>query len=136
MTKGKRRSPRRWIKKRFGRRRDKRMPFSVGIGLGVSILAPPWPGAGSVKEKVEHGDFDQALQSFVASWTGLRIGGIGGQRNTEMNIIGLINPFDTQCAPALKATLWSGIVFKIMKAVIHKDPLAKVPVINKFIKMS
>lgn len=87
-------------------------------------------------DNIKAGKLDMAMQSFVNSWTGLAIGGIGGQTETAFNVGGLINPFDFGTAPALKATLWSAIAFKIAKKVIHQDPLAKVPILGKMVKMS
>lgn len=130
-----RRSPRHFGRY-FRRHHDRRFPLSVGIGLGVSLMAPPANGWSTVMDNLKAGRMDMAMQSFVNSWTGLAIGGIGGQQNTSFNMTGLINPFDFGTAPALKATLWSAIAFKIAKRVIHQDPLAKVPIVGKMVKMA
>lgn len=117
-------------------RRDHRLPLSVGVGLATSVLAPAGPGWQSAMSAIQEGKFDVAMQSFVRSWTGVQIGGIGGAGVTQVNLAGLINPLDMTEAPALKATLWTAISAKIVKAVLHKDPLANVPVVKRYVKFA
>lgn len=119
--------------KRYGRKHDKRFPISAGIGLGVSILAPPVSGWTSVLQNAKVGAYDKAFQSFVASWTGIRIGGIGGQANTEIDIMRTLNPLDFGYAPAWKSMLIAGIVAKVTKKFIG-DPISKIPFVGKYVK--
>jgi len=121
--------------KRYGRKRDKRFPVSAGIGLGVSILAPPVSGWTTVLDAAKTGQYDKAFQSFVASWTGLRIGGIGGQANTEIDVMKTLNPFDFSYAPAWKSMLISAIVAKVVKK-FAGDPISKIPFLGKYVKFA
>src|SRR3989304_868420 len=122
------------FRRKSGRRsRDKRMPLSVGIGLATSILAPPIDGWTNVKDAIMSGQFDKALQSFVASWTGVQIGGIGGVTKTTVDVTRLINPLDMSYAPGLKTTLVTAIAFRVARKFIG-DPLSKIPILKKYLK--
>jgi len=118
------------------RRRDKRIPFSVAVGLGVAAMAPPTPGWISPLQAVQEGRFDLAAQSFVRSMTGIAIGGIGGQVTTTFNIMDTLNPFNMNEAPAIKTMFWSALILKIQKSVFHINPIANIPFVKKFLKWS
>lgn len=132
--KSRRRRAVRAVKRRW-RRMDKRFPISAGAGLAVSIVASPGDGWGSVLEKVQNGAWDQAAQSFISSWTGLKIGGIGGQATTEFDAMKSLNPFDFSRAPAWKTTFWTHVIFRVVKR-FTGDPMSKIPFLGKYIKMS
>lgn len=119
--------------KRYGRKRDKRLPLSAGIGLGVSVFAPPWSGWSTVAQNLQARAYDKAFQSFVCAWTGIRIGGIGGQQNTEIDIGRTLNPLNLADAPAWKVMLISGLIAKVTKRFIG-DPISKIPFVNKYVK--
>ena len=123
------------IRRRW-RKVDKRIPISGGAGLAVSILASPGDGFGSAFEKVQAGSFDQAFQSFLSSWTGVNLGGIGGQGETEFDLMKSINPLDLSRAPAWKTTFWTALLFKGIKMLGVKDPMKNIPFIGKYAKMS
>jgi len=119
--------------RRYGRRRDKRLPLSAGIGLGVSVFAPPWNGWSSVAQNIQAGAYDKAFQSFVCGWTGIRIGGIGGQKNTEIDIGRTLNPMNLTDAPAWKTLLISALIAKGTRRFIG-DPISKIPILGKYVK--
>jgi hypothetical protein len=110
--------------------------MSVGIGLATSVLASPGAGWGSAINQIQGGQPIEALQSFIRAWTGVRIGGIGGQSNTEIDIFKTLNPFDLSEAPAWKAMLLSALTMKAIKMLTHQDPISKIPFINKYAKFS
>lgn len=116
-------------------RTRKRIPLSVITGMVTSIYAPPNPGWGSVMQKVQAGQFDQAAQSFVASWTGLRLGGIGGQAETQIDVMGVINPFDMRNAPAMKTMLWTKLATKITRK-IAGNPFTRIPFVKDYLSFS
>jgi len=113
----------------------KRIPLSVITGMVTSIYAPPNPGWGSVMQKVQAGAFDQAAQSFVAAWTGLRLGGIGGQAETQIDVMGVINPFDMRNAPAMKTMLWTKLATKITRK-IAGNPFTRIPFVKDYLSFS
>ena len=116
------------------RKHDKRMPLSVGVGLAASIMAPAAPGWASVFDSIKAGNMQGAAAGFIRSWTGIY--GIDGNEPIGINIIHALNPFDMSDAPAWKATLWTAIVAKVIKSVVHVDPISKIPVVNKYVKFS
>jgi hypothetical protein len=116
------------------RKHDRRIPLSVGIGLVTSFVAPPAPGWETPMSALQRGDFATTMQSLVRSWTGLAIGGIGGQQNTSFNMMNTLNPFNMNEAAGLKATFWSAIALKISKMLIKKSPIDNIPIVKKFVK--
>lgn len=123
-------------KKYRKRRRDSRMPLSAIVGLGVSVVAPAAPGWEPALSAIKRGAWDFALQSFVRSWTGIAIGGIGGQSETSFDLAATLNPLNFNEAPAWKSMFWTGLSAKLVKRFTKQDPISKIPVINKFIKFS
>lgn len=47
-----------------------------------------------------------------------------------------LNPFDFSAGAAWKGTLWTALIFKIVKGFGVKDPLKRVPFLGKYVKMS
>jgi hypothetical protein len=97
---------------------SKLKPFVAPIATILSILyVPPNPGWGTVKQKIDAKQYDQAAQSFIAGMTGLRLGGIGGQVNTEFDVVGTLNPVDFNNAPHPKVGLWASLSMEAIDAV-------------------
>ena len=75
--------------------------------IAAVLWVEPSPGWGTVKDKLDAKQYDQAAQSFIAGMTGLRLGPIGGQMTTELDVFGTLNPVDFRNAPYPKVALWS-----------------------------
>jgi len=131
--KSKRRFFRQWKR---SHRRDRRIPLSVIAGLGTSILAPPAPGWTSALENIKCNRMDMAFQSFVRAWTGLAIGGIGGQGETYFNVMDTLNPLTMNEAPAWKTMFWTALSARLVKKFTHVDPIKKIPVVGSYVKFS
>jgi hypothetical protein len=120
----------------FRRKHDKRFPLSAGIGLATSLFAEPAPGWETPMHAIQRGSPEFAMQSLLRSWTGIALGGIGGQQTTYFNAFDTFNPFNFSEAPALKATLWSALAMQLTKRLFHINPVDKIPIVNKWIKWS
>lgn len=112
------------------------MPLSAITGIATSILASPEPGWSSVMKAIQDGWFEGAAQSFIASWTGVKLGGIGGQTNTEFNMMEALNPFDLTHAPAWKTMMWTHLGTMVTKKIAKQDPFKRLPLIGKWISFS
>ena len=127
---------RRYTKKRNTRKRDKRFPISAGVGLATSVFAPAAPGWSTPYQNITDGHFDMAVQGLIRAWTGVAIGGIGGQPETSFNAWDALNPFDMNDAPAWKAMFWTGLFAKIIKKFTKQDPISKIPFVGRYVKFS
>ncbi len=123
-------------KKKSYRRKSKKFPISIAVGLGTSLLSPPEQGWSSPVSAIENGQMDLAAQSFIASWTGFKMGGIGGQEKSEFDAFRALNPLDMSLAPAWKSTFWVAIISKVIKKFIKKDPFSKIPFIGDYLSFS
>lgn len=121
-------------KKQKRRKRDKRIPFSVAVGLATSVVAAPAYGWSSPMQAIQDGKPDLAVQSFIRSWTGVALP-MGGQEALHFNIWDVLNPFSPE-APALKATIMTSIASKVARKLIGVDPFSKIPFLNKYVKFS
>jgi len=92
--------------------------FVPVVATVVSILyIPANPGWGLLKDQVKAKKYDLAAQSFVAGMSGLRLGPIGGQRKTEIDVVGTLNPVDFRNAPYIKVGMWTRIAMEGIGAV-------------------
>jgi hypothetical protein len=133
--KGKRKRTSRFRKYLRRRTKDKRIPLSIGLGLATSVLVPAKQGWASALDAAKSGDFKGAIDGFVANWTGF--GPIMKPEYAPTIDFGaLINPFDFSCAPALKTTILSSIMFRLVKKIAHTDPISKVPIVKNYVKFS
>jgi hypothetical protein len=113
------------------------MPLSIGVGLATSILAPAGEGWQSTMQGIRDGNPSTAIQSFLRSWTGIKLGLANtGNTETSFDLMRTINPFDMAEAPALKSTLWTALSAQLVKKIIKKDPFERIPLVNKFIKFA
>jgi len=126
---------RRYTKKKKRSSGRKRLPLSVINGTLVSVFGAPNPGWSSVADNFSAGNYVGAAQSFLAAWTGLRLGGIGGQAETEIDIFGVINPFDMRNAPAAKTMLWTKLATKITRK-LAGNPFTRIPFLKDYISFS
>jgi len=88
-------------------------------GLAQLYYGEPNPGWGSVEMKLREGKNKQALQSAVAGLTGVRLGGhgFGGQKKTEIDLFGVLNPTDFRNAPVPKVVVLTRLAIEGISAV-------------------
>jgi len=123
-------------RKNKNRKKVKRKLSISGMAtIATTLLASPAPGWSSAYDKIQAGKFPEAGQSALASLTGIKIGGIGGQVNTEIPWQKIINPFDMAVAPALKVFFWSKILMKIIRRVAG-NPIAGIPMLPDYVRFS
>lgn len=122
-------------KKGNSKKRSRKISISGIATISTTLLASPAPGWGSAYDKIQAGQFDHAAQSALASLTGIKLGGIGGQTTTEIPWQKIINPFCMEVAPALKAFFWTKLVTKVIKKVAG-NPLSGIPIVKDYVRFS
>lgn len=125
---------RRSTKKKTRRIGKRRIPLSVITGGVTSLYAPPQPGWSSVMTNIQARNIPGALQSFLASWTGILLP-LGGQATFAFNLMEALNPFDLRYAPAWKATFWTKLATKVVRKIIG-NPFGKIPFIKDYVSFS
>lgn len=97
---------------------DKAKRIVPGLaGLVTFLFTPPAQGWSTVARNIELNQMDMALQSAVASISGVRLGGIGGQANTEIPVGAVLNPLNLTEAPTPKVVLWTRTILEIADVV-------------------
>lgn len=88
-----------------------------GIAGAVQLYAgEPNPGWASVKAHLQNKAYEPAAYSAIANMTGLRMKH-HGQRTTEFDVIGTLNPFDFRNAPTPKVILITRLAIEGIEAV-------------------
>lgn len=83
------------------------------IATGISILySKPAPGYGNVYDAIQEKNYKVAGQAFIAGMTGIKIGGIGGQTETDFRVFEALNPIELEHAPFPKIALWSSLAME------------------------
>lgn len=124
------------VAKKTNRKKSRsRIPLNLIVGNVMAVMGEPNPGWSSTYDNIVGGRYDQALQSYIAAWTGIRIGPIGGQRTTEIDLAGILNPFDMRNAPALKVALFTKLATKLIRK-LGVNPISRIPFVKDYISFS
>ena len=126
---------RRRYKKKTNRKSTKRrIPLSVITSATTALYAAPQPGWSSVMTNIQARNIPGALQSLLASYTGILLP-LGGQQTFAFNPMEALNPFDLRYAPAWKAGFWTKMVTKLIRKVAG-NPFTRIPFIKDYVSFS
>ena len=86
------------------------------VGLVQLYYGEPNPGWASVKQHMDNKATEPAFYSAVAGLTGLRMRH-HGQQKTEIDFMGVLNPFDLRNAPVPKVVILTRLAIEGVNAV-------------------
>ena len=79
--------------------------------LFTMAYQPAAPGWGTMKEHIENKQLGLVAQDLVAGVSGLRLKG-GGHGQTDIDLVGTLNPIDFNHAPYVKVGGWTSIAME------------------------
>lgn len=122
-------------KKKTRRKRSNKIPISV-IAAGLHLwTGEPNPGWASVQTYITNPNYRPYVgHAIIAALTGIRLQHLG-QQTTEIDVMGILNPFDMRNAPTTKVYLWTHLITKLIKK-IAGNPISKVPYLRDFVTFS
>lgn len=123
-----RRKPSRF--RRFGRRVARRaakqkFPLETVIAGAAIPFTPASDGWNSPFGLAQQGGYDQIMPTLAKGFLNM-------EPNGQVNIWGIINPFDFNSARYTKMLIASALVSKVRKKFVHL-PLDRIPMVGKYI---